>query len=96
MGGQPGAARRTQHSPAIYRTAVRVLLLACCFDVACYKGFMASLLSRYLVEGRKLHLRLYVVVRDVEPLRVFLFKDGLALFASEVYSVSKRLPHPVL
>jgi hypothetical protein len=40
----------------------------------------------YLIEGRKVHLRLYVVLRDVEPLKVFVFKDGLALFASEVYS----------
>ena len=40
----------------------------------------------YLIEGRKVHLRLYVVVRDVDPLKIFVFKDGLALFASEVYS----------
>jgi hypothetical protein len=68
------------------------LFTARCVDAArATKGSEPSLLSRYLVEGRKLHLRLYVVVRDVEPLRVFLFKDGLALFASEVYSVGRRL-----
>ena len=50
-------------------------------------------MHRYLIEGRKVHLRLYVVLRDVDPLRVFLFKDGLALFASEVYSVGNSLTY---
>ena len=39
-----------------------------------------------LVGGRKFHLRLYLVITNLNPLRALLHKEGLVLFASSNYS----------
>ena len=39
----------------------------------------------YLVQGKKSHIRLYLLITSVEPLRAYLWRNGIVRFAPEPY-----------
>ena len=39
----------------------------------------------FLKDGLKFDCRLYVLVKSINPLKIFLFKDGIARLATEPY-----------
>ena len=46
--------------------------------------------SPYLIKGLKFDLRIYVLLYGINPLKVYLFEDGLARFATSLYKKPKR------
>lgn len=47
----------------------------------------------FLVNGRKFHLRLYLVITNMQPLHALLHKEGLVLFAASNYSLNQETLH---
>ena len=59
-------------------------------DVACRRGIASRYIHPpYLVDGRKVDLRLYVLVTSWRPLVLYLHTSGLARLATAAYSLSE-------
>jgi tubulin polyglutamylase TTLL6/13 len=44
----------------------------------------------YLLQGVKFDLRIYVLLYGINPLKIYLFKDGLARFATKNYQIPNK------
>ena len=64
------------------------------------EGFLASryIANPHLINGFKYDLRIYVLVSSFNPLKVYMYNDGLVRFATEKYTndpknLSKKYVH---
>lgn len=39
-----------------------------------------------LIDGLKFDMRIYVLITCIQPLRIFMYKDGLARFATQLFA----------
>ena len=51
------------------------------------------LTNPHLIEGKKYHLRLYVLVGGIKPLRIYLYNKGFAYIAKHKFSLDKNQFH---
>lgn len=66
------------------------LLIFIWLDVKLASPLCRYLHKPYLISGSKFDLRIYVYVTSYDPLRIYLFSDGLVRFASCKYVLAVR------
>jgi len=74
--------------PSLGKQGIGISVLTDSHSIPQHGNFVAQkyITNPLLVFGRKFHLRLYLLVTNLLPLRVLLHKEGLVLFASMNYT----------
>ena len=52
------------------------------------RGIIQQYLDPYLINGKKFDLRLYFLVTSCDPMKIYIYQNGLVRFATEDYDVS--------
>ena len=90
-----GARARREHCSALrqrclpHRQTKGILVLVFPVCSRSYPHVLCPTEATELVSCGQVHLRLYVAITSLEPLRVLLFRDGLVLFANAEYDLSE-------
>ena len=76
--------------PSLGKQGIGVFLVTTPQTVPSFGKYVAQkyITNPLLVFGRKFHLRLYLAVTNLQPLRILLHKEGLVLFASMNYTTN--------
>ena len=71
---------------------IKVLTDSSQVPVSTNEHFIAQryIINPLLVNGRKFHLRLYLLITNMQPLRALLHREGLVLFAANNYSYNHQ------
>ncbi len=68
-------------------TRSSIFLAHICFLNLCISRYLSD---PYLINGSKFDLRVYVYVSCYDPLKIYVFKEGLARFATCKYSSAMK------
>jgi len=55
------------------------------------KGYLVSeyIKNPHLIDGFKYDLRIYILVTNYDPLKIYIYEEGLCRFATEKYDINK-------
>lgn len=66
---------------ANYSSEVKILY-GCIYNTIVHYALNRYIANPYLINGMKFDLRVYVYVSSYEPLKIYIFREGLARFAT--------------
>ena len=69
---------------------IRILYKGDTIENVSHKSVAQAYIPSYLIDERKFDLRIYVLVTSVDPLEIFVYRDGLARFCSVKSTVKSR------
>ena len=53
-------------------------------------GVIQQYVKPFLIEGKKFDFRFYILIASIDPLRIFIYKEGIARFCTEPFQMPSR------